>query len=175
MPCKLKEHPVLTEAEDIKIICQPLEHLNISYFAHVRIDSEGKFSALSNNPEFHEHYIKNQYYNADIHMANQKETGKYILWDAISCEGESQKMNEEAEAFGFRHTFTIVEKIRKNTEYYHFSTHLSNSAINQEYLQILNSSSCLFCLFMKKSIRLKCSLVPTISNIPLKRIDWILW
>lgn len=130
---KNEAHPTLIYAEDIKAICKPLQLLEISTFSHVRIDGEGKFAAISNNPAFHEHYIQNQYYNADIHMANQIEMGKYVLWDAIACDGKTDKLNKEAEDFGVKHSFTIIEKNGKNKDYYHFSTHTDDS-INQVYL-----------------------------------------
>ena len=131
------QHPVLTNSQDIKDICQPLETLNITYFAHIQVDHQGLFSAISNNPAFHNHYINNEYYNADIHLASEADLGKYIVWDAIDCHGQSEKMNKEAEAFGIQHTFTIVEKNNKGKHYYHFSTNVTNKSINQSYIRNL--------------------------------------
>lgn len=122
MTIKIYNHPDLIHAQDVKEICSPLEHLNITYFAHVHIDKDRKFSSISNNPDFHEHYIKKEYYNADIHMSSDSNLGNYIIWDAIDCHGESAQMNKEAEEFGIRHSFTIVNKKNAGKSYYHFST-----------------------------------------------------
>lgn len=148
---KSEKHPALMEAEAVKIICSPLMHLNISYFCHVRIDGEGRFSAISNNPQFHEHYIENRYYNADIHLATREDMGKYIVWDSLSCDGESEKMNREAEAFGVRHTFTITERNGKNRDYYHFSTQLQNPSINHVYLENLDLLKLFILSFQEKT------------------------
>lgn len=131
-------HPAIENAQDVSDICSPLKQLNISYFCHVRIDKNQHFTALSNHPLFHEHYLTNKYYNADIHLADNNSFGNHIVWDFIACSGQSQKMNKEAEEFGINHTFTILDKNKLGSNYYHFSTHISNALINQEYLRNLD-------------------------------------
>ena len=133
---KILQHPVLQHSQDISDLCQPLRSLQITYFCHVRIDAKDNFSAISNHPEFHKHYLQHNYHNVDIHMANT-ELGKWVIWDAIDCCGESEKMNKESEEFGIYHTFTIIEKNRANKSYYHFSTDKPGKSINQEYLNNL--------------------------------------
>ena len=132
---KIYDHPALIHAHDVSDICRPLHLLNISSFSHVRIDNEGKFCGISNNPDFHVHYVKNHYYNADIHLARNNELGKFILWDALSCTGDTEQMNQDAVDFGVQHTFTIIDKNVTGKNYYHFSTHLHDKTINQEYLR----------------------------------------
>lgn len=135
MNSKIIHHPSVQNAQDMQDICSPLNLLDISYFCHVRIDKQNNFAALSNNPGFHTHYLNNRYYNADIHLANTNTLGNHILWDLLSCTGETQKMNEEAEAFGIRHTFTIVDKNSQESNYYHFSTNKTDCSVNQNYLR----------------------------------------
>lgn len=132
---KIKKHPALLYTQDIKDICKPLEHLNISYFSHVHVDINGKFSAISNNPLFHEHYLRKQYYNADIHMAQCDNLGKYVIWDHMKCSGQSEKLNQEASEFGVKHSFTLLEKNKDGNNYYHFATHLNDSSINEDYIR----------------------------------------
>src|SRR3990167_10218686 len=135
MSDKIKKHPALLYSQDLKDICAPLNHLNISYFSHVHIDNTGNFSALSNNPEFHEHYLNNKYYDADIHMAkNNNIQKKYIIWDEVKCSGQSKKLYEESKAFGADHTFTLIDKNKVGKNYYHFATHLSAPHVNYNYL-----------------------------------------
>lgn len=152
MITKSHDHPVLTYAQDIKAICRPLEHLNITYFAHVLIDKERKFSAISNNPKFHVYYIENSYYNADIHMAKNDDLGKYVLWDSLECSGKSQQMNKDAEEFNIRHSFTIIDVNNEGKNYYHFSTHLPGKSINHEYLRNLELLK-LFILHFNEQIK----------------------
>lgn len=137
----ISKHPGLHYAQEINDICRPLKNLNISYFAHIQINKEGKFSGISNNPGFTEHYLQNQYYNADIHLADNNKLGKYVMWDAIERTGQSEKMHREAADFGIQHTFTIIEKNQDVSHFYHFANNESSKAINQIYisnLELLN-------------------------------------
>src|SRR4051794_30499128 len=93
---KISQHPNLIHAHDLRELCRPLENLNITYFTHAHVDNNGQFSALTNNPRFSEHYLRNQYYNADIHLAQTSELGNYVIWDAIERYGLSAKMHQEA-------------------------------------------------------------------------------
>ena len=131
----IRKHPAILLSEDIKTICRPLLKLNISYFAHIKITKDGKFSGISNNPGFSEHYLKNRYYNADIHLAKKQMIEKYIIWDLIERTGLSKKMHTEASQFGVQHTFTIVSRNPKHDDYYHFASHVSTPAFNQVYIE----------------------------------------
>lgn len=135
---KIKQHPVLLYPQDFKDICKPLERFNISYFSHVRVDNLGRFSAASNNPEYHQLYLEKEYYNTDIHMVPNTNLDNYLLWDAIECTGDTLAMHEEGEALGVRHVFTVIKKNEHGTDYYHFATHLQSTAINQVYLSELD-------------------------------------
>lgn len=129
----LKSHPSFHFAQEIADICRPLHLLDIHYFAHVNIDSKKQFSAISSDPFFAEHYLKNHYYNADIHMAD-KNLGNQVLWDFVQLRGQSLKMHSEAREFGIKHTFTLIQKNNQNgTDYYHFASQVSDNSINQRY------------------------------------------
>jgi DNA-binding CsgD family transcriptional regulator len=131
------KHPVFLNRDQIVDICAPLKKMDITYFCHVNINEKGEFSGISNNPEFAEHYIKNEYYNADIHLTS-KELGGYILWDALPKCGQTEQMDQEAQQFGLRHTFTIVKENEKTKDYFHFATHLNQDWFNQVYLTNLD-------------------------------------
>lgn len=134
----ISQHPGLHYSQEINDICRPLQNLNITYFAHIQVDDKGQFSGLSNNPGFTEHYLKNEYYNADIHLADNNKLGKYVLWDAIERRGQSEKMHLEAAQFGIQHTFTIIEKNNNHSHFYHFANNSASKAINQVYLANLD-------------------------------------
>jgi DNA-binding CsgD family transcriptional regulator len=133
-----QSHPALSFASDIADICKPLEYLNINYFTHVVVDNNNQFSGIGNNPAFSEHYIKNEYYNADIHLAKVKDLGRYVFWDALDCHNKTNKMKEEAIQFGVDHSFTIIDEDGSNKNYYHFASNLIGKSINQEYIRNLD-------------------------------------
>jgi len=128
------KHPSFIYADDISYLCEPLRKLNISYFAHVRIDHKKQFSTLSANPEFLHHYLKNRYYIADIHMVNEKQFGDFFVWNGIEFSGQSAKMCNEAANFKVYNPFTIIEKKKDYIDYYHFANATKNKQINQVYL-----------------------------------------
>lgn len=134
---KIGKHPSITRASDFIEICKPLTHLNINYFAHVKIDNEGRFSAVSNNPGFTEHYLKKEYYNNDIHLAKADLLKDYVIWDHIERDGKTAEMGKEALAFGIDHSFTIIEKGEAEQHFYHFGS-MAGSIINQVYLSNLD-------------------------------------
>ena len=135
----LRTHPTFNYTQDIKDICLPLERLDIQYFSHVHIDKKGKFSGISNGPDFADHYIKHKYYNADIHMASNNTFGSYVIWDAVERYGQSAKMHAEAAQFGIQHTFTIIERTQNNgSHFFHFANNSSSQTINQIYLTNLD-------------------------------------
>ena len=129
-----KKHPTFTATEDINILCEPLKKFNITYFGHANIDKNGCISGLANQPNFFDHYLKNEYYNADIHMVKEKLLGPYVLWDALELDGETNKLDQDSSEFGVRHTFSIVQESAGNKDFYHFSTHIKDKSINQVYL-----------------------------------------
>ena|SRR3990167_5346266 len=133
----IDQHPSITCHQDISEICRPLQKLNITYFCHVNINDQ-RFSALTNNPGFHRHYLNNEYYNADIHMDNNQLIKDYFIWDSIERRGKSQQMHQDASEFGVRHTFTILTKNHLGNNYYHFATNLSDASINHVYLANLD-------------------------------------
>lgn len=130
----IKIHPMFTCADELADICNPLNLLGINYFGHVNIDAKKQFTGLNNNPQFAEHYMKNHYYKADIHMAGEA-LGNYVMWDFIELDGASQQMDSEGKQFGINHTFTMIEKNNDgSTDYYHFANKGSSLSINQVYL-----------------------------------------
>lgn len=135
---KILSHPALLYADHIKAICEPLNKLNINYFSHANIDKNGEFSGIANNPAFQKHYLEQSYQRADIHLSQVGSNSKYIIWDALECDGVSQRMDVDAEAFGIYHTFTIIDKNAFGDNFYHFSTSMKERSFNQVYLSNLD-------------------------------------
>lgn len=146
------DHPALLYSQDMEMICRPLAKLGITYFAHVNVTKQGKFSGISNNAKFAEHYLRKKYYNADIHLSSRTNLGNYIVWDSIIRIGQSEKMHSEAAQFGVQHTFTIVEKNHHSNDFYHFATHIKDNSINQIYVENIDLLH-KFIAYFNKTIR----------------------
>lgn len=153
MRADIRKHPALVATDCIKNLCSPLKKLNISYFAHVNINQAGEFAAMSSNPAFSEHYLLNGYYNFDIHLADTKRFGQFILWDEIKRRDESEKMHLEAAQFGVKHTFTVIKENEGSKDFYHFATHLDNIDINQIYVGNIDLLECFITFFNECSKR----------------------
>jgi DNA-binding CsgD family transcriptional regulator len=131
---KLKIHPSLNYAADLKQICEPLQLLNINYFAHVQVDKQGQFSALGLQPEFVKLYLQKEYYRYDIHMAQLPQRESYIIWDNVERVKESKELYDDFMDFNIGHTFTICQQHEEMNDYFHFSTKLGNYHMNQQNL-----------------------------------------
>lgn len=150
---KITTHPCLQHANELKAICNPLQKIGIHYFSHVYIDEEKCFSALSNHPEFSAHYLKNNYYNGDIHLAESKKLGDYIIWDTIELSANSRKINQETQEFGIKHLFTLIKTDKtKGKHYYHFATDSSKPSINQFYINNIDLLN-LFIRYFKANVK----------------------
>ncbi|GAB4222872.1 MAG: hypothetical protein Tsb005_16100 [Gammaproteobacteria bacterium] len=134
---KITQHPALLFAEDMQALCKPLYNHQIDYFAHVQVDSQGNFTALSSNPSFHQHYLEQRYYNADINMDQQGVFKHFVVWDFVRQTGKSAELYKVSCDFGVAHTFSIIEKGTHINNYYHFATSLLDESANQVYLNKL--------------------------------------
>ncbi len=120
--------------KEISKICSPLTKFEITYFSHVCVDAEKKFSVICNNPDFIDLYFKKEYYNVDLHTADIEVFGSYVLWDHIPRFGKTSSMGADAAELGILHTFTMVEKNKEGCHFFHFSTHIDDMLMNQLYL-----------------------------------------
>lgn len=134
----LSKHPSILHAKDIADICSPLHKLNITYFAHVRISHDKKLSAISSNPVFAMHYLKNKFYLADIHMLADNRFGDFFVWDGIEFRGDAARMCQQAGEMGLYYPFTIIERNSQSIDYYHFASNTTNRQINQTYIANLD-------------------------------------
>jgi len=88
-----------------------LRDLDISYFAHSRIDNKGHFSGNCNRPDWFEHFLANQYYDASTYLATSS-IGSYALWDNMPLIGQAAEMQKDAKTFGIRHGIVLIKKSR---------------------------------------------------------------
>ena len=131
----IKQHPSFVYTEELKRLCQPLQLLNITTFNHVRMHNAHQFTAIITNPECVKNYLEKAYFNVEIFAAPKHcHLKNTIMWDQLSLKGKALEMMIDAEAFGYRHIFTIIREQGTCTDYYYFGTHLLLPAINQWYI-----------------------------------------
>lgn len=130
---KINNHPALTFANELQSICQPLNSIGISYFSHVRIDSNCRFAGLGLKPEFLKLYLEKKYYNYDIHLLKLTQPEHYILWDSVATDKKSHELADDFRNMGFGHGFTIIQNHSDFIDCYHFATKLGFNKINQRY------------------------------------------
>lgn len=151
MSDKVTQHTALLSAQEVSDICLPLKHFGITYFCHTRIDNNGTYSGMCNNPGFSDLYLRKKYFNSGIHTADTQ-FGDYVVWDAIETTGQSEVMLRAANEFGIRHAFTIINKTARGCDYYHFATNSPHNTINQIYMSNLDMLK-LFILHYNEQIK----------------------
>ncbi len=134
----LKQHPCFTAADDFEALCKPLEKLEIYQFSHVKVDADGHFSLLSKHPELVKHYFESEYYYFDILQLNSKLEEQYLMRDLQNLTGKTRQLQDDINAYGIGHAFTILHRSATRLDFYNFATHFGNSRINEYYLQKLD-------------------------------------
>lgn len=85
-------HPSFIHLQDINDLCSPLAEFNISTFANARVNVNGEFSSLNNNPEFMQHYLEKGYHCADISAKKKYLMGAVILCGILPSAKVTQKI-----------------------------------------------------------------------------------
>jgi DNA-binding CsgD family transcriptional regulator len=131
----IKQHPSFLYTEELKMLCQPLQLLNITTFNHVRMHNTHHFTAIITNPECVKNYLEKEYFNVEIFAAPKHcHLKNTIIWDQLSLKDKALEMLMDAEAFDYRHIFTIIREQHTCIDYYYFGTHLLLPSMNQWYI-----------------------------------------
>ena len=134
---KIKIHPSINFATDLKHICEPILALGITYFSHVRLTGN-QFAALGMNPQFVALYLEKEYYNFDVHLMDTTIDEHLVIWDLVKRRADTKKLHEDFMAHGMGHTFSIIQGNQNSKNCYHFATNIGHQAINELYLQKLD-------------------------------------
>ncbi len=129
-----KEHPSFKCADDFDLLCLPLRQLGIYHFSHVRVSMDGTFCLLSQNPIFLQHYLESSYYHFDVIQLNPKASEQYLIRDLQALTGTTKTLQQDFNAHGFGHSFTITNRSDKYIDFYNFGTKLGNTSMNEQYL-----------------------------------------
>ncbi|MCL5070174.1 MAG: helix-turn-helix transcriptional regulator [Actinobacteria bacterium] len=153
----LKKHPSFHHKEVLDKICNPLAHLDISTFSHLRVSEHNKLSVLCNHPRSLKNYIDKKYYKVDpcVNLPiEQSPLGEYVVWDNVRCKGKTAEMLADSTCLGYRHVFTIIKREPQCVDYYHFGTHLIEPSLHELYinnLELLHQFIMYFNAQVKKS------------------------
>jgi len=147
----LENHPGCLFHEDFIGVCKPLEILDITSFAHLRMNHSGEFGAIATNPEFMRNYLDKAHYNADVHV-NPKHChlSNCLMWDVLDLKGQASQMIKDAADHDFKHIFTVIKPTETHVDYYHFGTHLEATSINQRYVNHLDLLEAFIAYFTEK-------------------------
>ena len=144
-----KKHPFIKYANDIKSICKPLEKLyKINYFAYNRIYENKSFTALTNYPEWAEHYLEHCYFNYEDTLKSPSLLKEgYFFWggDGLKVEITDRKLTrikqlnkESLRAFDMNHGIAIVKKGPNFADVYHFTSAEKNDSVKVSFVKQLN-------------------------------------
>ncbi len=134
----LRAHPSFTSPDDIRILCRPLEALGIVHFSHIHVDLMRRISFLAKNPNFLSSYLERDFQKFDICNLTPEHQESYYIRDLQMVTGETKQLQDEFNAHGFGHSFTITQSSKTGIDYYNFGAKLGNHQINQLYLQKLD-------------------------------------
>ncbi len=146
----LDNHPSFTAADEVESLCKPLEQLEIYHFSHVQVNADGHFAFLSNNQAFTKHYLEREYYHFDVIQLNTASQEEYFILDLQNTIGKTRQLQDDFNAFGFGHSFTILQNSAIQRDFYNFATYFGNGHINEYYLQKLNLLKQFICFFHEK-------------------------
>ena len=135
----IRIHPSFTQVDDVARLCQPLEKLGITHFSHINVTKDGEFSFMALNPKFLEAYLDHSFQNFDVFQLSPVAQEQFYLRDTQALTGKTKQLHELFNEHGFGHSFTIARSSPEMIDFYNFGTWLGNSAINEKYLQNLDS------------------------------------
>ena len=117
----------LASCKKIRNLCKPLKLINLTYFLYVKRFNNNREVFLTNNQPWSKYFYENDLYEIDEFSLNSDhyQDGLY-LWSTLPC----QKIFKYARLFNIDYGFTIVEKNKNFTEYWHFGCPANKSPTN---------------------------------------------
>ncbi len=134
-------HPSINHAKILQTLCDPLQKLGVVFFGYTDCDAEGNTTCLGSDPYYAEQYIKDRYFDRDIHVhaPSHVKHSAYTFWDYTDLDNDADTLYRFAADLGHSHTLTITQTNQKKTHCYHFSGKPGDPSINQNYLSHLDA------------------------------------
>ncbi|KTD24923.1 helix-turn-helix transcriptional regulator [Legionella maceachernii] len=138
---KVSENPSLASHHVLKEVCTPLKTLGVHFFGYTAVDIEGNAFCLGSKPDYAAEYLRRNHARNDVHCHSESTQKQfhYDFWDYLEMTKNNQELYQMAAAFNQGHTLTITKHDADMTHCYHFSGQLTDSRINQRYLEKLDS------------------------------------
>ncbi|ARG97865.1 helix-turn-helix transcriptional regulator [Legionella micdadei] len=138
---RINENPSLTHHQLLNAVCTPLKTLGINFFGYTAVDLEGNAFCLGSKPDYAAEYLRRDHARNDVHCHSEKANKqfRYDFWDYLEMTKNNKALYQMAAAFNQGHTLTITKHDDDMTHCYHFSGKLTDSEINQRYLEKMDS------------------------------------
>ncbi|CDZ78797.1 Bacterial regulatory proteins, luxR family [Legionella massiliensis] len=138
---RVSENPSIAHHEILSEVCTPLKTLRINFFGYTALDSEGNVFCLGSKPDYAREYLRRNHAHNDVHYHNENRPKQvhYDFWDYLDMTKNTEDLYHLAAAFDQGHTLTITKHDNELTHCYHFSGRLTDSSINQRYLEKMDS------------------------------------
>ncbi len=140
LPDLIKRYSIRHDRK-IAAICKPLEeYLKIPVFTYYRIESDGRFSFLSNFPEQSDFYYSEKLYQINPYLTHPKlmRAGAVVLDSTPLTEYQEEDILLSESKFHLHNTFLILEKFGDSVEGFFFGTRKHSPAFANYYLNNLD-------------------------------------
>ena len=129
-------HPCLTNHTVVKQICQFLNGLGVTFFGYTALDQQGDAYCLGSKYDYAEAYLQHNHVRSDVHYRPTFKTNRfhYHFWDFVELDPNAAKLYSMAAAFDQGHTLTVIRFDEEITHCFHFSGSISDTGLNQRYL-----------------------------------------
>ncbi len=128
---------IIKYSNRIKAATQPLkDHFGIGYFTYHRIDDEGKYSVLVDNPIWAEHYVGNQMYLNDPYLRQSKvyRPGLCLVDTNGSAQFKKTVMKEGKKILDLDVGVMLIQKENNAVEFFGFAGNKSTSSLQNIHL-----------------------------------------
>lgn len=135
------QNPSLAHHNLLNAVCEPLGTIGVHFFGYTAVDKEGNAFCLGSKADYAAEYLRRNHARNDVHThtENAKKQFHYDFWDYLEMNKNTEELYQMAAAFNQGHTLTITQHDDDMTHCYHFSGHLTDDAINQRYLEKMDS------------------------------------
>lgn len=134
---QLTKNPSLANPSVLRELCTPLESLGINFFGYTAVDTKNNAFCLGSKPEYAAEYLRRNHAKNDVHCHSEitKNNYHFDFWDYLQMNKDTEELYRMAASFNQGHTLTITEPDKAMTHCYHFSGSLTDSKMNQRYLE----------------------------------------
>ena len=144
----LENHVSIKSANEVYEICKPLfDKFKLNYFDHTRVYPDGRFTTLTSDAKWCQHYFKKKYPISSAIV----DTGIHLWTNYVSAEC----VKDGEELFNHYNGITIFKKHEDYCEFYNFAAPKENSKVLDFYLNHLDILEQFFSCFQEKANHLE--------------------